>query len=71
MTGRPAGWLVATAVAAVWLSGAWLAATPGHPRRVLLTVAAVALTALLAALAVADGVRPGLAGTLAAVLSPS
>lgn len=68
VTGRPAGWLVATAVAAVWLSGAWLAATSGHPRRVLLTAAAVALAALLAALAVADGVRPGLAGALAAVL---
>jgi hypothetical protein len=58
VTGRLAGWLVATAVAAVWLSGAWLAATPGHPRRALLAVAAVALTALLS----------GLVGTLAAVL---
>ncbi len=57
-TGRPAGWLVATAVAAVWVCGAWLAATPGHPRRALLAVAAVALTALLSALA----------GTLPAVL---
>ena len=58
VTGRPAGWLVATAVAAVWLSGAWLAATPGHPRRALLAVAAVAVTALLS----------GLVDTLAAVL---
>jgi hypothetical protein len=58
VTGRPAGWLVAAAVAAVWLSGAWLAATPGHTRRALLAVAAVALAALLS----------GLVGTLAAVL---
>ena len=72
VTGRPAGWLVATAVAAVWLSGAWLAATSGHPRRVLLTAAAVALAALLAALAVADvvaGSRRRLAAVLYAVLS--
>lgn len=68
VTGRPAGWLVATAVAAIWLSGAWLAATSGHTRRALLAVAAVALAALLAALAQADGVGSGLAGTLAAVL---
>ena len=58
MTGRAAGGVVATAVAAVWLGGAWLAATPGHPRRALLAVAAVALTALLS----------GLAGSLAAIL---
>jgi hypothetical protein len=68
VTGRPAGWLVATAVAAIWLSGAWLAATSGHTRRALLAVAAVALAALLAALAQADGVGSGLVGTLAAVL---
>ena len=58
VTGRPAGWLVATAVADVWLSGAWLAATPDRPRRALLAGAAVALTALLS----------GLVGTLLAVL---
>lgn len=58
LAGRPAGWLVATAVAAVWVAGAWLAATTGHPRRALLAVAAVALAALLW----------GLVGTLAAVL---
>ncbi len=58
VTGRPAGWLVAAAVAAVWLSGAWLAASPGHLRRTLLAVGAVALTALLS----------GLVGTLPAVL---
>lgn len=50
VTGRPAGWLVATAVAAIWLFGAWLAASPSHPRRALLAVAAAALTALLSGL---------------------
>jgi hypothetical protein len=58
VTGRPAGWLVATAVAAVWLSGAWLAATPSHRRHALLGAAAIVLTALLSSLV----------GTLAAVL---
>jgi len=58
VTGRPAGWLVATAVATVWLSGAWLAATAGHSRRALLAVAAAALAALLS----------GLVGTLTGVL---
>lgn len=58
VTSRPASWLVATAVAAVWLSGAWLAASPGYPRRALLAIAAVALTALLS----------GGVGTLTAVL---
>ena len=46
-------------MAAVWLSGAWLAATPGHTRRALLAVAAVALAALLSLAS---------PGTLAAVL---
>jgi hypothetical protein len=58
LMGHPAGWLVATATAAVWLSGSWLATSPGHLRRALLAVAAVALTALLS----------GLVGTLPAVL---
>jgi hypothetical protein len=58
VTGRPTGWLVATAVAAIWLFGAWLAASPSHPRRALLAVAAAALTALLS----------GLVGTLPVVL---
>jgi hypothetical protein len=58
VTGRPAGWLVATAMAAVWLSGAWLAAFPGRIRRALLAVAASALTVLLS----------GLVGTLPTVL---
>ena len=63
VTGRPAGWLVATAVAAVWLSGAWLSASPGLTRRALLAVAAAALAALLSALA------STLAAVLLAVLS--
>jgi hypothetical protein len=58
VTGRPAGWLVATAMAALWLSGAWLAAFSGRLRRVLLAVAAGAVTALLS----------GLVGTLPMVL---
>jgi hypothetical protein len=58
MTGRPSGWLVATAVAAVWMCGAWLAAARGHLRRALLAIAAVVLTALLSTIG----------GTLPAVL---
>jgi hypothetical protein len=58
VTCRPVGWLVAAAIATVWLSGAWLAASRGHPQRALLAVAAGALTALLS----------GLVGTLAAML---
>ena len=53
-----AGWLVAAAMAVLWLSGAWLAALPGRLRRVLLAVAAGVLTALLS----------GLVGTLPALL---
>jgi hypothetical protein len=56
--GRLEGWLVGQSVAAVWLAGAWLTATLGPARRVVLAVAAAALTALVA----------GLLGTLAAVL---
>ena len=58
MTGLPSGWLVATAVAVVWMCGAWLAAARGHLRRALLAIAAVLLTALLSAIG----------GTLPAVL---
>jgi hypothetical protein len=58
VTGCSAGWLVAAAMAVLWLSGAWLAALPGRLRRVLLTVGAGALTALLS----------GLVGTLSALL---
>ena len=66
---RPAGWLVALSVAAIWLVGAWLAATPGHPWRAPLAASAVALAALLAALAVADGAGRALSAVLYAVLS--
>jgi hypothetical protein len=61
-------WLVAMTVAAVWLAGAWLAATSGRTRRALLAAAAVALATLPAALAVADGGGSRLGGTLSAVL---
>lgn len=73
VTGRTAGWLVATAMAAVWLSGAWLAAFPGRMRRTMLAVAAGTLTALLSGLAgalptVLPAVLSGLLAVVAAVL---